>query len=312
MVAKAPDAHTTGGPPVIVEAAINGMTTPARNPRVPTTPEEIRADALRCLDAGASIIHAHNHSIALQGREAADAYLAAWEPLLEERPDVLWYPTLAAAPDMPERMAHYELIAGAVPLRMGVVDPGSTNIGAPDADGLPVGAVYSNSYDQIRYAFDRCETLHLAPAIAIYEPGFLQCVLAYHRAGRLPAGSMVKLYFGGEWGMSATGRGVTFGLSPTRHALLAYLDMLEGTGLPWSVSVWGGDLMATPIAQLALELGGHLHVGLEEHFDPERKPSNVELVDEAVALADSVGRPVATCAEAADLLGVPLALTPAR
>ncbi len=40
--------------------------------------------------------------------------------------------------------------------------------------------------------------------------------------------------------------GCTFGLPPTRNALLAYLDMLEGTGLPWSVSVWGGDLMTTP------------------------------------------------------------------
>ena len=75
--------------------------------------------------------------------------------------------------------------------------------------------------------------------------------------------------------------------------------------MPWSVSVWGGDLMATPVARLALELGGHLHVGLEEHFDPDRKPTNVELVDEAVALAGSVGRPVAGCAETVGLLGLP-------
>jgi uncharacterized protein (DUF849 family) len=105
--------------------------------------------------------------------------------------------------------------------------------------------------------------------------------------------------------MRATGRGVTFGLPPTRNALLAYLDMLEGTGLPWSVSVWGGDLMATPVARLALELGGHLHVGLEEHFDPDRKPTNLELVQEAVALAESVGRPIARQAETVAMLGLP-------
>ena len=29
--------------------------------------------------------------------------------------------------------------------------------------------------------------------------------------------------------------------------------MLEGTDLPWSVSVWGGDLLQTPVARLALE-----------------------------------------------------------
>ena len=63
--------------------------------------------------------------------------------------------------------------------------------------------------------------------------------------------------------------------------------------------------MQTPVARLALERGGHLHVGLEEHFDPERKPTNAELVDEAVKLCASVGRPVATPAETAELLGLP-------
>jgi uncharacterized protein (DUF849 family) len=61
------------------------------------------------------------------------------------------------------------------------------------------------------------------------------------------------------------------------------------------------------VARLALERGGHLHVGLEEHFDPERKPSNAELVREAVELAMKVGRPVAGRDEALALLGLPAA-----
>ena len=291
--------------PVIIEAAINGMTQPARNPNVPRTPEAIIEDVRRCLDAGASIIHAHNRDIALQGKEAADDYIAAWSVLMAERPDTLWYPTLVAGNTFESKYAHLELIAAAVPTRMGVVDPGSTNIGAPGEDGIPVGGVYANSYADIRSAFELCERLKLGPALAIYEPGFLQTTLAYHHAGRLPQGSMVKLYFGGPWGMRATGRGVTFGLSPTRNAVLAYLDMLEGTGLPWSVSVWGGDLMQTPVARAAVELGGHLHIGLEEHFDPDRKPTNAELVEEAVALCRSVGRDIATSKETAELLNLP-------
>src|SRR3954465_13581819 len=187
---------------------------------------------------------------------------------------------------------------------MAAVDPGSTNLGSPGADGLPEGGVYANSYADVREAFAMCEEQGWGPQLAIYEPGFLQCVLTYHRAGRLPAGSMVKLYFGGEWGMWARGRGVTFGLPPTANALLAYLDMLEATDLPWSLSVWGGDLMATPIARLALERGGHLHVGLEEHFSFDAKPTNVELVEQAVARAASTGRPPAPNADAVSLLGL--------
>jgi uncharacterized protein (DUF849 family) len=115
---------------------------------------------------------------------------------------------------------------------------------------------------------------------------------------------MLKLYFGGEYGMFGKGPGVSFGLPPTENALLAYLDMIEGTGLPWSVSVWGGDLIETPIARLALERGGHLHVGLEEHSG-RRKPSNEQLVQEAVELAQRVGRPIATPDQAATLLNLP-------
>ena len=64
--------------PLIVECAINGETRPDRNPNAPRQPEEIVADVLRCLDAGASVIHAHTDDIQKTGRTAADAYLAAW------------------------------------------------------------------------------------------------------------------------------------------------------------------------------------------------------------------------------------------
>ena len=291
--------------PVVIEAAINGETRPERNPNVPRKPEEIGADVLRCLDAGASVIHAHSDDIRRSGRASADGYLAAWRPILAQRPGTLWYPTLAAGKDMAESLAHVGILAAEVDLRIGICDPGSTNIGGPDDEGLPVGMVYANSYEGIRWAFDQCTRLRIGPSLAIYEPGFLRTTLAFHRAGRLPRGAMVKLYFGGDYGLFSTRPGVTFGLPPTEHALRAYLDMLEGTGLPWSVSVWGGDLLQTPIARLALELGGHLHVGIEEHFDPGRKPTNEELVLEAVRLVEKVGRPVATRADAERILGLP-------
>jgi uncharacterized protein (DUF849 family) len=63
--------------------------------------------------------------------------------------------------------------------------------------------------------------------------------------------------------------------------------------------------MATPIARLAVELGGHLHVGLEEYYDAERSPTNEELVSEAAALVARVGRPLADSAAAARILDLP-------
>jgi len=290
--------------PVIIEAAINGGSSKRRNPNVPRKPSEIIDSTYRCLDAGASIIHAHNSDYTLTGRAAADDYLEAWRVILDRRPGTLWYPTLCGGRDVREVLEHIAILADEVPLRIGVVDPGSTNLGRPGEDGLPTGVVYRNSYDDIRTSFDFCDQRGLGPSLAIYEPGFMQTTLAYLKAGKLPQGAMVKFYFGGAYGMFGKGPGVTFGLPPSENALLAYLDMIEGTGLPWSVSVWGGDLLQTPVARLALERGGHLHVGLEEHSGT-RTPTNEALVQEAAALAAQVGRPLATPAQAATLLTLP-------
>jgi len=293
--------------PLVIEAAINGETQPDRNPNTPRKPDEIIRDVMTCLDAGAAVIHAHTDDIQLTGREAADHYLAAWKPILEERPDTLWYPTLGAAASASESLSHIPFLAEALEMRIGLCDPGSTNLGAPDPEGLPMGVVYANSYDDTRLALDLCEQLQIGPSLAIYEPGWLRTVLAFHHAGRLPQGAMVKLYFGGDYGIFSMEPGVSFGLPPTENALLAYLDLLEGIDLPWSSSVWGGDLFETPIARKTLELGGHLHVGLEEHFHPEHKPTNESLVRQAVDLAHEVGRPIANVAEASQIMQLPKA-----
>lgn len=48
---------------------------------------------------------------------------------------------------------------------------------------------------------------------------------------------------------------------------------------------------------------GTCRVGLEP-FTGERQPTNLELVEEAVALAERAGRTVATADEAATILGI--------
>ena len=64
-------------------------------------------------------------------------------------------------------------------------------------------------------------------------------------------------------------------------------------------------MMSTPIARLALERGGHLHVGLEEHYAPDFKPTNLELVEQAVALAKECGRTIASREDVVRLLSLP-------
>ncbi len=294
---------------MIIEVAVNGLTTPDRNPHVPRSPDDVAAVAIRCIERGASVVDTHNHSIELpavdDGRGPLPRLLGS--RVLARHPDALLYPTQCLGPTMLDRLAHFDPLVRRGGLRIGIIDPGCLNMTWRDDDGLPAASgtgPMSNTVADIRQGFELLGRLGLGPSISIYEPTWLNHTLAFHRAGRLPAGAMVKLYFGGPGGYFARGAGVSFGLPPTEKALAAYLEILGDSDLAWSVSVLGGDLLATPLARLALEAGGHLKLGLEDH-DGDRRPSNEELVDEAVALAAEVGRPVASCAQAARILGLP-------
>ena len=85
---------------------------------------------------------------------------------------------------------------------------------------------------------------------------------------------------------------MTFGLPPTANALLAYLDMLDGTEL----TVVGVGLGRRPHGHAG---GAPAHSnaavtstsGSRSTTTPTHSPTNVELVEQAVALAGEVGRP---------------------
>ena len=288
--------------PAIIEVAMNGELPKRANPLVPRTPEEVAEEALRCIAAGASILHNHTGDpvIGGSGRHDPEPYRAAWSQVLDRQPDALFYPTMpggAQGQSIEQRYAHIEQLAEWGVLGLGLVDPGTTDLGRFHPDGRPRAedTVYQNTWADGVYMVETCRRLGVGMSVSIFEPGFLRFVLAYTEADALPPGALIKFYFGGPR--------AGFGLPPTEKALDAYLDMLEGTGLPWLVSVQGGDVAATGMARLALERGGHLQVGLEPSGDRTR--SNSQLVEEAVGIARACGREPASFAEARALIGLP-------
>ena len=285
--------------PVIIEVAINGATTYDRNPNTPRTSEAIAADAIACIAGGAAIVHNHV-GVMGQGIDATvGAYLESWRDVFATRPDALIYPTVDFQ-DGRISYDHLRPLAETGLLKIGLCDPGSVNLGSIGPNGPQGSFVYANSFDLIGATLDLHAELGLGPSLAIYEPGFLRATLAFMQAGRLPRGAMAKLYFATERGLS----GAAFGLPPTMAALDAYHELLQGCGIPWAVSVAGGDVVSSPVGRAAVERGGHLHIGLEFHAG-DRTPTNLELLQEAVALCESVGRRIATPAEAAELLDLP-------
>jgi uncharacterized protein (DUF849 family) len=291
--------------PVIIEVAINGETPKERNPNAPRTPEEIGRVALECVEAGAAIIHGHIDDIRLSGLAAAERYSEGWKPVRAARPDAILYPTVVLADDQAERFAHLPPLAEWGAAQMASLDPGTSNLAISGPNGLPVrDFVYVNSYAEIRYAFERFAALGLGASMALYDPSYARAVLAWHRAGKLPKGSFPKFYFAGDHCfMSGKKGGINFGFDATEKALDAYVEMLDGTGLPWAAAVLGGDLVGCGLAHHVLERGGHLRIGLEDYVGPDT-PTNLDLLEAAVALCREVGRPVATPAETRAILGM--------
>ncbi|MCG8590793.1 MAG: 3-keto-5-aminohexanoate cleavage protein [Proteobacteria bacterium] len=274
---------------------------------MPRLPEELVSDALACLDAGAAIVHTHIDEPRASVERATQRYREHFEPILTERTDALLYPTVGSGADAEERLGHLPGLAKACGLRMGLVDPGSVNVGGADAEGVPLALdfAYVNTPAFVRAAVDLCREHRLGPSIGIFEPGFLRQALGYARAGRLPRGSFLKFFLGGDRGVfGGDAGGATFGLPPTPAGLDAYLDLLGAATLPWCVAVLGGDVFENGVARHALERGGHLRVGLEDYAGSER-PANPDLVERAAALCREVGRPLATSRETAALLDLP-------
>ena len=289
--------------PLIIEASLNGSASKDGNPNVPYADDEIVEQAVACMDAGAALIHNHTTEPVFggPGHMDADLYAGAWRKLLDARPDAILTPTMPGGPEgtpVATRYAHIEKLAEYGLIAQGLCDPGSFNVSLLTDEGVfaPVPMVYRNDPVDSHYYVEACRRLKLGLSISIFEPGFLKFIMAFHRAGKLPPGGVVKLYFGAD--------DQPFGLPPTPNALDAYLDMIGDSGLPWMVSTFGEDCVACGMAEAAIIRGGHVQVGLEPYGGP-RKPDNVTLVREVVALAERLGRSIATPAEAARIMNLP-------
>jgi 3-keto-5-aminohexanoate cleavage enzyme len=299
--------------PVILECAINGSTTRARNPLVAETPSEQAAEIIRCLDAGATIVHTHSNIPDQDPNIAAEPYMEAYKPVWKKHPQAILYATANFDPKVYNRTrkpwpgeiqcGHQRLLAEAGLVNMVLFDTGVVPLGGYDEQGVPGpdSAFFWYGFwpEDVRFILQTCKDLGTGASISVFEPGWMKNVVAMVKNGTLPRGSKLNIYFASE---SFAGMA-----PPIPEALDLYLKMIEGLDLKWSVGYIGDkSVMDTPMARLALERGGSFRVGLE---DWPNGTSNVEQLKRAKEIIDAVGRPVVTGAEAIKYLDIPFAAT---
>ncbi len=292
------DAHS----PVVIEAAVSR---PGAGGHQESLYGPSLAGARAALDAGASVIHFHQ-DLYLTQKEQIAQIIRMHQEILATHPDALIY----SAPLLNEQSnweinAHYPALAKAGCLSMIDIEMGRTLIPGCNDDGLP------NSEWVNGHTFSECDELaafareHRAPiALGIYNPAMCYWIREYAKRDLLPKGTFVKIWMGGRYkSWSDREPTVPCALKPTIKALDAYLEALEGVGLPWTVAALGDNILETPVARYALEMGGSIRVG-EEDVSGTTTLSNAQQVEAAVALAKSVGRQVVSGAEAKKFLGI--------
>jgi uncharacterized protein (DUF849 family) len=299
--------------PVILECAINGSTTKTRNPAAPESVEEHTAEIIGCLDAGATIVHAHSNHPNPDPKIAARFYADSFGPVWKKHPHAILYATANFDPKVYNRTrtvwpgevqcGHHRLLAEAGLANMVLLDTGVAPVAAFDKQGVPgpdSGFFWYGFWpDDIRYILKLCKDLGTGASISVFEPGWMKNVLAMARAGTLPRGSKLNIYFASDQYSGFA--------PPIPEALELYLKMMEGLDLKWSVGCIGEpSVMDTPLARMALERGGSFRVGLE---DWGTGPSNAEQIERAKKLIAEVGRRVVTGADAIEYLDIPFSAT---
>jgi len=251
------------------------------NPHLPVTPEEIADTAVRCRKAGASLIHIHARD--LQGKPTLDPQVfARIHDLISERTDLIVQISTGgrAGMDAESRSAAVRLIRP----EMASLTTGSMNF--PDR-------VYANSPELIELLAKTMQEAGTKPEMEIFEPGMITNAQMLVAKGLATEPLHFDFVLGSRGSLPATAKN------------LLYLSETIPPGSTWTAA--GIGRWQLPMAVLAIVMGGHVRVGLEDnlYYRKGQLATNEQLVARVVRIAGEVGRAVATPEEARMLLGLP-------
>jgi len=269
------------GDPLVVTAAVDGAETTRREtPYVPYTPDEIAEEARRCREEGASMVHVHGREpdgTPTQGRETFAEILRG----IRERTDILVQFSTGGAVGMSveERIDAIDLEP-----EMATLTTGTVNFGEE---------VFLNSLPVIRKIAESLNEYDIRPEIEVFDTGMVGTAQRLVEEGVLDPPLHFDFVLGVPGGMAG------------REESLEFLVDLIPEEATWSVAGMGPYEL--PLAEKAVEMGGHVRVGLEDNIYLEKgvwAAGTWELVREVVEFADAAGRAPADPETAADILGV--------
>jgi 3-keto-5-aminohexanoate cleavage enzyme len=289
----APDAEPIAAPPVpedvILTAAIVGAElTRAQTPHLPITPQEVADEAARCREAGAAVIHLHVRNPDGSNTQSS-ARFAEVIDAIRRKCDCVIQPSTGGAVGMSIEERSGPL---ACKPEMATLNCGTINFGDD---------VFVNSRPDIRALAAKIRASGAMPELECYEVGHVEEALALAAEGKIGK----PLHFQFVLGVK--------GAIPAREDVVHYLRSLVPSDATWAVAATGRSQQ--PMTELAMRLGGHARVGLEDNIYLGKgvlSEGSAPLVARAAAYARSIGRTPADPSRARQLLGLPALEAEAR
>jgi 3-keto-5-aminohexanoate cleavage enzyme len=269
----------SGTPAILTCPIIGGF--PSNNPHHPRTLGDIVSHGIEAARAGAAALHIHARTQDGEVSQDAAVYGEIRDAIRAQAPEVILNFTTGGSLGMSEDERLGSLPAGP---ELGSLDCGTMNFG---------DNVFENTPQFIERTAREMRERGIKPEIECFDAGMVMAGVRLVGDGLVEEPPLFQLVLGVRGG------------APARVDTLVHLVSLLPPGAIWAAAAIGPPHF--PIMAAALAMGGHIRSGMEDVAYVSRgefATSNAQLVARAASLCEAIGRPVATPAQARELLGL--------
>jgi 3-keto-5-aminohexanoate cleavage enzyme len=277
---------------LIITGAITGGEPMSREmtPYVPTTVEEMIEEAVKCWEAGASIVHLHAKE-PHTGKPHPDPnpVLRDYVEGIQRKTDLICNVTTGggrrASAEALDKMIEERCTFGHEIMSMNC---GTVNLWIPPYEG-----VFMNDIPRIKKWAGYMKDHGVKPELEVYDTGMINTAKMLAEEGVFDTPIHIQFVMIGKTGFSATPK--------------TLLYCVEELPSDWTWSVCALGRTELPMGAMAMTIGGHVRVGFEDNIYLSRGEllkSNAQLVKRVVTIAEALNIEIAKPAEARKILGI--------
>ena len=254
---------------IITLAPTGNVPTKSMTPLVPVSPTEIAKDIIACHAKGASVAHIH----ARDENELPTTDIKVFGEtvkLLNDAGCPIIKQISTGARGGKSGEARCEALA---------LNPESASL-ATGSSNFP-SSVNANDPKLVEYMAKVMLDKNIKPEIEVFDTAMISNALDLQKKGFIKGPLLFNLVLGVKGSLAATARNLFF-----------LLESLPSDAV-WSVSVIGPQHV--PLSTVAIALGGHVRVGIEDnvYYSKGVLASNAALVERIARIAKAVGRDLA-------------------